>query len=165
MPVQAGEADALRAALARTEAQDWPGAVAASAGAGAVGRDLVEWQRLRAGEGLLGDYEAFLARRPDWPGLPLLRRKGEVAVARSTTAARVVGYFGAGLPATGGGALALVRALQAVGRGAEAEAEAMRAWQGLSFTAADEAALLALYPQALAAGHIARLDRLLWQGK
>ena len=165
LPVQAGEADALRAALARTEAQDWPGAVAASAGAGAVGRDLVEWQRLRAGEGLLGDYEAFLARRPDWPGLPLLRRKGEVAVARSTTAARVVGYFGAGLPATGGGALALVRALQAVGRGAEAEAEAMRAWQELSFSADDEAALLALYPQALAAGHIARLDRLLWQGK
>ncbi|MDP4033132.1 MAG: lytic transglycosylase domain-containing protein [Pseudorhodobacter sp.] len=164
-PVQADEASALRAALALAAAQDWPGAVAEAKDAGAVGRDIVEWQRLRAGEGLLGDYEAFAVRRPDWPGLALLRQKGEVAVARSATPARVVGYFAAARPTTSGGALALIRALQALGRDGEAEAEAVRAWSALSFGPEDEAALLALYPQALAKGHAARLDRLLWQGK
>ncbi|HEX9859049.1 MAG TPA: lytic transglycosylase domain-containing protein, partial [Paracoccaceae bacterium] len=162
---RADAASALAAAQARVAAQDWPAAQSAAQGAGAVAADIVEWQRLRAGEGLLGDYEAFLARRPDWPGLPFLRQKGETAVARSSTPARVIGYFGAAKPATGGGALALVQALQAAGRGAEAEAEALRAWRELPFTAAEEAALLALYPAALRGAHEARLDRLLWQDK
>ena len=112
---RADEASALRAALARGAANDWPGAMAAAEGA--VGRDIVEWQRLRAGEGLLGDYEAFLARRPDWPGLALLRQKGEMAVARSTTSERVIAYFGAGKPATGSGAMALVAGLAGLGPG------------------------------------------------
>ncbi|EEW24111.1 Lytic transglycosylase catalytic [Rhodobacter ferrooxidans] len=165
MPARADQADALKLALIRAEAKDWPGAQAAAEPAGAVGRDIVEWQRLRAGEGLLGDYEAFLARRPDWPGLTLLRQKGEVAVARSSTPSRVIGYFDGTSPVTGTGALALAQALQAAGRGAEAEAEAKRAWRALSFTAEDQAALLALYPRALAPLHEARLDRLLWQDK
>lgn len=162
---EADDASVLRAAETRAAAQDWPGALAAVQGAGPVARDIIEWQRLRAGEGQLGDYETFLARRGDWPGLPLLREKGEIAVARSTTADRVVGYFADRAPATGGGALALVRALQAMGRGADAEAAAVQAWRALSFTADDEAAALALYPQALARVNTARLDRLLWQGK
>lgn len=167
VPTQAhaDEAEALAAALARAEAQDWPGATAAAQGAGAVGADIVLWQRLRAGEGLLGEYEDFAARRPDWPGLALLRQKGEVAVARSSTPERVVGYFAGRTPATGGGALALVRALAALGRGAEAEAEAVRAWRDLSFEAGDEADLLAMFPQALGQVHLARLDRLLWDDK
>ena len=39
-------------------------------------------------------------------------------------------------------------ALLALGRVAEAETEAMRAWADLSFTAEEEAALLALKPEA-----------------
>ncbi|MGB8814137.1 MAG: lytic transglycosylase domain-containing protein [Paracoccaceae bacterium] len=162
---RADEASALAVALKHAEALDWPGAVAAAQGAGAVGADIVEWQRLRAGEGDLGEYEAFLARRADWPGLSLLRQEGEIAVGRSLTPARVMQYFDAGAPATGGGALALTRALQAMGRGAEAEAEAVRAWRDLPFEVGDEAEMLALYPQALARAHQARLDRLLWDDK
>lgn len=167
MPVvgRADEAGALKAALVLAEAQDWQGAAAAAQGAGAVGADIVQWQRLRAGEGLLGEYEDFAARRPDWPGLALMRQKGEIAVARSSTPERVVGYFGGAAPATGGGAVALVRALSALGRGTEAEAEAVRAWEALSFEVGDEADLLALYPQALGRVHLARLDRLLWDDK
>ena len=36
-------------------------------------RDVIEWHRLRAGEGELTEYEAFLKRRSDWPGLPYLK--------------------------------------------------------------------------------------------
>src|SRR5690606_24726981 len=79
-PPATADPAALRAALARSAAQDWDGAAAAARPAGALAMDIVEWQRLRAGEGRLGDYEDFLSRRPDWPGLDWLRRRGEAAV-------------------------------------------------------------------------------------
>jgi len=161
--LRADSAQAMRTALALVAGEDWDGALAA-APAG-VGRDIVEWQRLRAGEGRLGDYEAFLARRPDWPGLRLLREKGEAAVARSQDPARVTGWFAAGLPATGEGAIAQLRALIALGRVAEAETEAMRAWATLPFTPEQEADLIALMPEAVAMAHPARLETLLWQGR
>lgn len=153
----------MKAALERAAAKDWEGAVR-TAPAG-VGRDVIEWMRLRAGEGLLGDYEAFLQRRPDWPGLPYLIEKGEEAVARSTTPSRVIGYFRAAAPETGQGAVALVRALKAEGRVAEAEDAAMRAWASLPFTAEDEAAMMAIAGDSVALVHEVRLDRLLWEGR
>lgn len=162
---RADEADALRGALQRVAQRDWAAAATAAQGAGSVGQAVVEWHRLRAGQGLLGDYEQFLARYPDWPGMPLLREKGEAAVARSTTPARVLGYFDGAEPQTAAGAIANVRALAGAGRGAEAEAEAVRAWTTLGFEPEEEAVLLGLYPQALARAHEARLDQLLWQNR
>ncbi|MCF8484057.1 MAG: lytic transglycosylase domain-containing protein [Rhodobacteraceae bacterium] len=163
VPVWAEQAQAMKTAIERVAGRDWDGALAAAPQG--VGRDIVEWHRLRAGDGTLGEYEAFLARRADWPGMPLLKEKGEAAVARSTTPARVIAYFAGQAPATGVGAVALVGALQAVGRVAEAEEVAMKAWADLRFTAEEEAALLALSPGSLALVHEVRLDRLLWQNR
>ncbi len=162
-PAQADQASALRAALADVGREDWAGAQAAAQGP--IAQDIVEWNRLRAGDGTLTDYEQFLARRPDWPGLALLRRKGETAVARSSTPERVLAWFAQGQPETVEGAFALIRAYAALGQTAEAQAEAVRAWIALSFTSEQEAALLAAYPKALAPVHERRLDRLLWEGE
>jgi soluble lytic murein transglycosylase len=159
-PAWADDADDLRAALRYVAAEDWSSA--ASTASGDIARDIVEWHRLRAGEGRLGEYEAFLARRPDWPGLALLRSAGEVAVARSTDPARVIAWFGEDKPRTAKGALALIRALTAQGRAEEAEAEAFRAWTELPFDAADQTYLLDQFGGALAVAHEVRLDRLLW---
>lgn len=160
-PARADEAQALATALQLVAAQDWQGAAAVTSG---VGGTIVEWMRLRSGEGLLGDYEAFLARQPDWPGLALLRAKGEVAVARSTDPARIIRYFTDTKPQTGLGALTQIKALAAEGRTTEAEAEAVRAWTDLPFGAEEEAELLRLYAPALEGMHEVRLDRLLWSG-
>jgi soluble lytic murein transglycosylase len=163
-PVAADPA-ALRAALSAAQARDWAGAEAAARPAGAVGRDLVAWLRLRAGEGRLGDYEDFLKRRADWPGLALLREKGEAAAARSTSPARVIAYFAGHTPRTPEGADALARALRAEGRGAEADRVLAAAWVGLAFSEAQERAFLEAHGAALRAHHTARLDRLLWDGR
>lgn len=163
-PARAETADTLSAAMKAVARQDWAGASAVLA-PGTVAGDIVEWHRLRAGEGRLGDYEAFLSRRPDWPGLPLLKEKGEEAVARSTDPARVLAYFGTDLAETATGALATIRALRASGREAEAEAEAFRAWADLPFGPEEEADLLALYGTMLAEAHVDRLDTLLWQDR
>ena len=162
-PVQAGEVAGLRTALAAAGAEDWAAATAAAEGQ--VSDDIVEWLRLRSGEGQLGEYEAFLQRRPDWPGLGLLREKGEAAVARSTSAERVLAWFNGGQPETVEGSFALIRAYTALGQTDAARTEAVRAWLALSFTAEQEAALLEAYPKALAQVNETRLDRLLWDGE
>lgn len=160
---RADEVQAMKTALDLAAGKQWEAAL--STAPPGVGRDVILWQWLRAGEGRLGDYEDFLKRRPDWPGLPYLKEKGEEAAARSDTSSRVVAYFGAGAPATAEGAIALVRALLAEGNPARAETEAMGAWAELTFTAEEEAQLLTLQPEALAAVNTLRLDNLLWEGR
>lgn len=164
LPAPADEVSSLRAGLAAVASKDWPGALAEVPGAGPVGGDILRWHWLRAGEGRLGDYEDFLARRSDWPGLPLLKEKGEEAAARSTDPGRVIAYFGADAPQTGAGAVALVQALMQAGQPAKAEQAAFDAWVGLSFTPEEQAALLALQGPALSVAHEARLDNILWDG-
>lgn len=158
---------ALKAALARASVKDWAGAEGLAQQAGGVAADIIEWQRLRAGgpDALLGDYESFLARRPDWPGLALLAQKGEEAVARSTTPSRVIAYFDKRAPATGTGAIALVSALKAAGRPKDAESAAFRAWSEMRLSPEDEAALMGLEGPALVIAHEVRLDNLLWEGR
>ncbi len=158
------EISALREAQGFADQKDWPEATASAAAAGPVGADVIEWQRLRAGDGLLGDYEAFLARRPDWPGLPFLKGAGEVAVARSTDPARILAYFGTDLPKSAAGSIALARALEAKGRHTEAVAEATRGWTTLKFTGAEQEQLLTTYSADLTVAHEVRLDRILWDG-
>ena len=153
----------MRQVLDRIAAKDWTGANLVAPHE--VARDVVLWSKLRTGDGFLGDYEAFLARRPDWPGLPLLRQKGEAAVGRSTSPDRVLAYFADAAPQTGEGAVALIRALQALGRHDQAEDRAMQAWSDLTLSAEDEAALLSLAPKSVALVHELRADRLLWQDR
>jgi soluble lytic murein transglycosylase len=162
-PLWADDADNLRTALRFVAAADWAGAQGAASGE--IAQDIVTWHRLRAGEGRLGEYEAFLARRADWPGMPLLHEKGEEAVARSTDPARVITYFNGQPPETATGALALIRAYLAQGQQAAAEAEATRAWVALAFDAAEQTLLLDQFADVLKAQHEVRLDRLLWDGR
>ncbi|RUS61037.1 lytic transglycosylase domain-containing protein [Pseudorhodobacter sp. E13] len=162
-PASADPASDLRAALAAAQSKDW--AAAKAIAPKGVAADVIEWQRLRAGDGLLGEYEAFLARRPDWPGMPWLHQKGEVAVARSTTPDRVIAYFKSDRPSTAEGAISLVKAYLAAGQGDAAAKAARRAWVDLRFSAAEQADMLALQATALQSVHTQRLDALLWAGR
>ncbi|MCU0802013.1 MAG: lytic transglycosylase domain-containing protein, partial [Rhodobacteraceae bacterium] len=161
-PLMADDAANLRTALRLAAAQDWT--AAQTTATGPIAQDIIAWQRLRAGEGRLGEYEAFLQRRATWPGLPRLHEAGEEAVARSTDPARVIAYFNGQPPETAEGALALIRAYLAAGRQAEAEAEATRAWVALEFDANDQTLLLDQFADVLKPAHEVRLDRMLWEG-
>lgn len=150
-------------ALALGKKGDWDAALAASPQG--VARDVIQWQRLRAGVGLLGEYEDFLKRRSDWPGLPYLKTKGEAAVARSTTPERVIAYFGSDSPNTAEGVVALVAALQAKGDAARAEEVAMAGWSSIAFPEDLAQRLRDLAPNALELVDDHRADRLLWEGR
>jgi soluble lytic murein transglycosylase len=159
----ADAASDLAAALTAADARDWDKALALAPSG--VAHDIVEWQRLRSGDGLLGEYETFLAARSDWPGLPWLHQKGEAAVVRSNTPARVIAYFKTDKASTAAGSIALVKAYVAAGQAEAAADEARRAWVDLRFTAAEQAEMQALQPKALQAVHAKRLDMLLWAGR
>ncbi|MFZ9134257.1 MAG: lytic transglycosylase domain-containing protein, partial [Gemmobacter sp.] len=140
----ATETDALRRARAAVARGRWPDALSEGAAAGPLGHDVIRWLWLRDGGGNLGDYEDFIARRPDWPGMPWLRMKGEAAVARSQTPARIVAYFDAHTPRTAEGAARLVWARRAAGQTTRAAEAAAAAWRPLPFAPEAEAARLAL---------------------
>ncbi len=152
-------------ALAAGRAGDWARARALAEPAGPVAVALVEWHRLRAGEGDWRDIARFAAAQPDWPGVAGLRNRGEASLSeRYPGAEAVIGYFEGRAPATGDGAVTLVRALVEAGRDSEAEAVAVRAWRELALSEGQEAALIARFGAALDGHHAERLDMLLWQG-
>ena len=157
-------ARALARAMEAVAEEDWDKAAALVSPAGAIGRDIIAWHRLRAGFGDFADYISFLERRPDWPGLPLLRARGEANIPADADPDRVIAYFAPQAPRTGTGALRLAAALRASGQGSRAAAAIVAAWRNLSLTRPEEETMLADYGPALVNHHRARQDMLLWRG-
>lgn len=155
---------ALAAALRMAAQGDYEDARAQSARIrDTAARDVVEWTLLRASQGSFEDYRAFLDRNPDWPGLPLLRRRGERTIPRSASAAAVLDYFDGQPPQTGVGALRLAAALQATGDEAAATAAVIRAWRNFPMLSGEHKAFLERHGKAIAPHHAHRLDHLLWE--
>lgn len=151
-------------ALAAADRGDWPSAVTTARQAGPIAADVIEWERLRDGKGVFEEYVAFLSRHPDWPGLPLLREKGEQAIKADTSPDAVIAYFQAQKPRTGMGSLALIAAYQARGQGDAARAEAVRAWRNLSLTDEEHALFLARHADILREHHDGRTATMLRNG-
>ena len=165
-PVRAQDAtSAYAAAEVAMQADDWAQAEALVVAAGPVARDLVTWNKLRAGEGIFPEYQAFLAARPDWPGLERLRARGEEAIPVGFDPVAVVAYFATAKPQTGEGAARLAAALNASGQQGAAQAVLEEAWLGLSLTDAGHAAMIADFADVLAPLHAARTDAMLWKWK
>ncbi len=154
---------ALARAMVAVEAGDWAQAARDVAPAGQIGRDIVTWSRLRAGDGAFDEYIAFLKRRDDWPGLALMRKMGEANIPAIANPDQVIAYFAPQDPRTGTGALRLAAAYAAKGARGDAQAEIVRAWRSLSLTKEEEDAFLAKYAKLLAKHHRARQDMLLWR--
>lgn len=152
-----------RFARAMTETRDgnWAMAAQLAGPPGEVAGDLIEWQRLRAGQGTAAEIEAFLERRADWPGIRWLRRKSERAMA-ATDPARVLAFYDSAPPQTAEGALSYAQALMATGQDGDAQAELVLAWRTLPMSREVQTAYLRDYAAILAPHNAARLDRLIW---
>ena len=156
----------LVGAMAAIKAEDWVTATSVAEGTGdAVALAVVEWHRLRKGDGTFADYQRFLRTYADWPGLPLLQEKGEAAMPGDLDPGTVTAYFATLAPQTGIGALRLANALTALGRVAEGRAEVMRAWRDLDLTRNEQARLIDQYEAVLKPLHNTRIDNLLWRGE
>lgn len=145
-------------------AGDWDGGLEAAGPPGAIGRDIVQWNRLRASKGSFADALDFLRRRSDWPGLALLHERAEVTIPEGAGNATVLDYFLKQKPETGTGSLRFAKALWDTGAKQEAMAEAIRGWTTLSLSEEEEIGFRADWPKTTKRYHEKRLDMLLWRG-
>ena len=123
---------------------------------------LVEWALLRRSDSETGleRYAAFMRANPDWPSIPLLRRRAEERLwQKPRDAATVRGFFDRE-PTSAVGRLVLARVEMAEGNRADAESKVRAVWQSKQLSAELEAAVLAAFPGVLTrADHVARMDR------
>lgn len=156
----------LAGALQAARGSDWD-RVAREAGriTDPAARDVVIWTLLRARQGNWAQYRDFLARNADWPGLPLLRARGEPKIPENANPADVRAYFAAQAPRTGTGARRLAAAQRAAGQSTAAGETLATAWRDLNLDAEEQALFLRNHRSDIASAHVARLDRLLWAGR
>ncbi|MEL6518249.1 MAG: lytic transglycosylase domain-containing protein [Pseudomonadota bacterium] len=159
------EVEAMREAMTLVRKGDWDAALAAGNRAGPVGRDVVEWHRLRAGRGKFDDMTAFLERRGDWPGLSYLVRRSEGTVPYRARARDVAEFFAANPPQTGAGMIVHAAANESLGRDAIARELIISAWTEYDLSTGDERYVLERYGDLVKPHHTARMDRLLWSGQ
>jgi soluble lytic murein transglycosylase len=127
-----------------------------------VTRKIVEWTLLRRSDSGAGfqRYVAFLRANPDWPSLPLLRRRAEAELWQEhrdgATVRRFVGEESSG-PL---GRLALARVLMSEGDRDGAAREVRAVWQSAELSADIEAGVLDAFRDVLTrADNVARTDR------
>lgn len=164
LPLQADDVPTFARALTLAEGRDWPGARDLGQRAGPLAASVIDWMRLRDGSGAFAEYPAFLSAHPDWPGLALLREKGEATIGAGADPARVVAYFAGGAPQTGAGALALIDAHLTRGERKAAVAAAVAAWRSLPLSQADQDGFLARLGPELAEHHDGRVAAMLAAG-
>lgn len=158
----AWSSDGLRQAMAAISANDWDAATNAVAAQGSIAKDIVEWHRLRDGDGGPLAVLDFLQRRPDWPGLDWLRKRSEPAF-ENADAQTVLAFFDGGQPQSAEGAFLYASALQDANRRGEAQATIVLAWRTMPMDAATQDAFVSEYRAVLAEHHVARLDQMIWQ--
>ncbi len=165
LAAQTGPAKPLAEAMELAARADWPAAADAAKPGGELVADIITWHQLRAGFGGFQTYRDFLSRRPDWPGLELLRERGEAAIPEDASADQVLSYFSPQLPRTGAGSLRLAAALAKIGASAIATDEVRRAWLTLRLTPDEQRTFLETYADSLSGLHAARLDLAIWQSR
>src|SRR5262249_12509375 len=112
------------------------------------------------------EYADFMRDNPDWPGQGPLQVQAELAMPFDLPATKVLAWFQNREPMTFGGAMQLVRALQTSGEKTKAAEAARRAWVELDGGEDEEKYFLDRCGALLKSDdHVARLDRLLWEGK
>lgn len=143
---------------------NWAAALIDSRGDGQPALDVILWHYLRSSRGDPSQIMDFIERNPDWPGMPYLREKSEIAISESGDMAIIRAFFDGYRPQTGAGALALARSYMAEGERGAAEAEVVLAWRTLALSSEERSSFLSQWGELLKDHHEARLDMALWQG-
>ena len=127
-----------------------------------VAAKLIEWALLRRADGAAGfeRYVAFIRANPDWPSVPLMRRRAEARLWQERRDGATVRRFVGSEPMSAIGRLALARVEMAEGDRAGAESKVRAVWRSEPLSAETETAVLAAFPDMLTrADHVARMDR------
>lgn len=132
-----------------------------------LGKVIFWMEATRRGAGFNFKQSArFIEDNPDWPRQELLRRRAEEAIRSSTPVEDVLAWFSKYAPITTDGKIMLGRALMRTGLRDEGIEVVRDVWVNGSFGHKQERNFLASYRRELRReDHMARLDRLLWNGQ
>ncbi len=154
---------ALASALDAGAAGDWARAGELAAREGRVAEELIEWARLRNGQGTLDEVLAFLNAHPGWPGLDRLRT-GSLDLLEGASDAQIAAFYEGAPPQTGEGLLRHAAALTALGRAEQAQKAVIAAWRSFDLSTEEHTEFLNTYGTVLVPHHTARMDMALWRG-
>ncbi len=112
------------------------------------------------------EIAGFMAKNPDWPGQSLLQRRAEEAMTAKTPDQAVITWFRARQPVSTDGGVRYGAALLASGDRGKARRVLRDVWINGDFSKRPEKDFYRRYRRILSReDHIARLDRLLWDGR
>ncbi len=157
------------AAFALAEAGEWDRAYTMTAkGNHPALVKVITWIRLTKSQPVppFEEITAFIEANPTWPGMATLRRRAEAAIDDSTDKWLVADWFAAYPPLSGIGKMWLAEAYAVAGDDQVATTLLRDAWVNHNFAYREEKTFYARHHKQLTGDdHIARLDRLLWEGK
>ncbi len=108
----------------------------------------------------------FIRDNPDWPRLGRLGRRAEEAIVGNTPSDSLLAWFAQHPPVSTDGMVAMTGALMKKGDTGKARAMARRTWIDADFGRRQERRFYRRYRKMLTReDHMARLDRLLWDGR
>ena len=123
-------------------------------------RRIEAFLRQFASEAGFDRYISFIRANPDWPSVPLMRRRAEARLWQERRDGATVRRFVGSEPMSAIGRLALARVEMAEGDRAGAESKVRAVWRSEPLSAETETAVLAAFPDMLTrADHVARMDR------
>ena len=123
---------------------------------------LIQWALLRDPSNTAGfdQYNSFIRANPDWPSIPLFRRRAEARLWQERSDPTTVRRFVGTQPTSARGRLALARAMLSDGDRAGATREVRAVWQSAELSADLEAAVIDSFRDELTpADDIARMDQ------
>ena len=123
---------------------------------------LIQWALLRDPNNTAGfdQYNSFIRANPDWPSIPLFRRRAEARLWQERSDPATVRRFVDTQPTSARGRLALARAMLSDGDRAGATREVRAVWQSAELSAELEAAVIDSFRDELTlADDIARMDQ------
>ena len=123
---------------------------------------LIQWALLRDPNNTAGfdQYNSFIRANPDWPSIPLFRRRAEARLWQERSDPATVRRFVGTQPTSARGRLALARAMLSDGDRAGATFEVRAVWQSAELSADLEAAVIDSFRDELTpADDIARMDQ------
>lgn len=166
--LSAGDLHLYKRAFKLIQVNDWTDArLLADRAADPLPGKAIQWLDLtrHGSRASFAEIAAFIRANPDWPRQDLLQRRAEEAMSQDMPAADILAWFADRSPRSATGMERLGEALRARGDAAAGVALIRRAWIEGNFTYRDERRFYARHRRDLRqSDHVARLDRLLWQG-
>nr|WP_232476052.1 lytic transglycosylase domain-containing protein [Sphingomonas formosensis] len=130
-----------------------------------VRQGIARWTSLHQSDSYaFSDYAGFLLSYPGWPGETAMRKTAERRIdPNSYSPGEVIAFFARFPPLTQSGNARYAEALSAMGRMADAQAAARKAWLGGALSPDDESRLLGRFGSSFTQDdQDRRMERLLW---